>query len=79
MPHVRVNFNPFLGCGGNAGKRDFAEGWSNSVNELAATANAEPEEGKTGKERRLPVDGIDDRLETRALLQGTPIEWILEK
>jgi len=30
----RVAFNPLLGTGGNAGKRDFARGWSRVVDEL---------------------------------------------
>jgi CRISPR-associated protein Csx17 len=39
VPHGRVSFNPLLGSGGNAGKRDFAKGWTAAVDALA-TARA---------------------------------------
>ena len=35
VPHARVSFNPLLGSGGNAGKRDFAAGWKKAVEALA--------------------------------------------
>lgn len=37
VPHVRVSFNPLLGSGGNAGKRDFSKGWRAAANALATT------------------------------------------
>src|SRR5690606_14994039 len=36
LPHARVSFNPLLGSGGNAGRRDFAVGWKQAVHELAS-------------------------------------------
>jgi CRISPR-associated protein Csx17 len=36
VPHARVSFNPLLGSGGNAGRRDFAAGWKKAVNALAS-------------------------------------------
>ncbi|WP_249399240.1 type I-G CRISPR-associated protein Cas8g1/Csx17 [Chloracidobacterium thermophilum] len=35
VPHARVSFNPLLGSGGNAGRRDFAAGWKKAVEALA--------------------------------------------
>jgi CRISPR-associated protein Csx17 len=35
VPHERVEFNPLLGTGGNAGQREFAKGWSEAVDHLA--------------------------------------------
>jgi len=35
VPHARVSFNPLLGSGGNAGKRDFSKGWTAAANALA--------------------------------------------
>ena len=35
VPHARVSFNPLLGSGGNAGRRDFAAGWKKAVDALA--------------------------------------------
>jgi len=34
VPRERVEFNPLLGTGGNAGKREFATGWKRAVNAL---------------------------------------------
>ena len=34
VPHARVSFNPVLGSGGNAGRRDFSTGWRKAVNAL---------------------------------------------
>jgi CRISPR-associated protein Csx17 len=35
VPRERVEFNPLLGTGGNAGQREFANGWSRVVKQLA--------------------------------------------
>ena len=35
VPAARVSFNPLLGSGGNAGKRDFADGWKKATNTLS--------------------------------------------
>jgi CRISPR-associated protein Csx17 len=40
VPHARVSFNPLLGSGGNAGRRDFAAGWKKAVNALASAISA---------------------------------------
>lgn len=37
VPHARVSFNPLLGSGGNAGKRDFSKGWREAAASLATT------------------------------------------
>jgi len=38
VPRERVEFNPLLGTGGNAGQRVFARGWSEAVKQLAKPA-----------------------------------------
>src|SRR5690606_31980931 len=40
VPHSRVSFNPLLGSGGNAGRRDFAAGWEKAVNALESAIKA---------------------------------------
>ncbi len=40
VPHARVSFNPLLGSGGNAGRRDFAAGWKKAVNALGSAISA---------------------------------------
>jgi CRISPR-associated protein Csx17 len=35
VPYARVSFNPVLGSGGNAGRRDFSKGWKKAVDALA--------------------------------------------
>lgn len=40
VPHARVSFNPLLGSGGNAGRRDFAAGWNKAVNALESAISA---------------------------------------
>jgi CRISPR-associated protein Csx17 len=85
VPHARVSFNPLLGSGGNAGRRNFAAGWKQAVDALA-TAHASTPKKSTGRGRKAPVaDGNsrsapDERLsELRALLLGQPVTWLLEK
>jgi CRISPR-associated protein Csx17 len=34
VPHSHLAFNPLLGTGGNAGRRDFAKGWKEAVDSL---------------------------------------------
>lgn len=64
VPQARVSYNPLLGSGGNAGKRDFAKGWRAAVDALA-----EP-----------PTKGADRRRDSlSALLAGLPIDWVLDK
>ncbi len=40
VPHSRVSFNPLLGSGGNAGRRDFAAGWRKAVSALESAISA---------------------------------------
>jgi CRISPR-associated protein Csx17 len=64
VPHERVSYNPLLGSGGNAGKRDFAKGWKAAVDALS-----EP-----------PKKGADPRRDSlSALLNGLPVDWVLDK
>lgn len=39
VPAARVNFNPLLGSGGNAGKRDFSDGWKRAVQAIGQTSD----------------------------------------
>jgi CRISPR-associated protein Csx17 len=80
VPHTRVSFNPLLGSGGNAGRRDFSAGWKQAVDALAAAP-------KAGKGRGKKVAGGGDatsapdarRSELSAFLLGQPLTWLLEK
>lgn len=66
VPHVRVSFNPLLGSGGNAGKRDFAKGWAAAVHALA-TARAmaddvcQQDTGKAGESRQNAYAKADEK------------------
>jgi CRISPR-associated protein Csx17 len=82
VPAVRVSFNPMLGSGGNAGKREFAKGWKAAVDALArptpATLN-----GKTRKsqpnETAIANEQREKRHHLQALLLGQPLTWMVEK
>src|SRR5690606_19968684 len=50
VPHARVSFNPLLGSGGNAGRRDFAAGWRKAVDALAAAPGPAKARGKSKAE-----------------------------
>lgn len=64
VPHARVSYNPLLGSGGNAGKRDFAKGWKAAVDALSGP----------------PKKGTDLRRDSlAALLMGLPADWVLDK
>lgn len=80
VPHTRVSFNPLLGSGGNAGRRDFATGWRQAVEALATP----PKKTKRNSNRVVakensasPADAR--RSELQALLLGQPVAWLLEK
>lgn len=81
VPHARVSFNPLLGSGGNAGRRDFAAGWKQAVGALAAA----PKAGKGRREKKAAgsCDGASApdarRSELSAFLLGQPLTWLLEK
>lgn len=82
VPHARVSFNPLLGSGGNAGRRDFAAGWKRAVDALAAPTSAKKSKRRG---RTVAADGDassapdERRSELRALLLGQPITRLLEK
>ncbi|MBS0212462.1 MAG: type I-U CRISPR-associated protein Csx17 [Proteobacteria bacterium] len=79
VPHSRVSFNPLLGSGGNAGRRDFAAGWKKAVDSLAAAPKAAIRRGKKAQAGG-DVEGADERRTAlRALLLGEPTTWMVEK
>ncbi|MGE5465540.1 MAG: type I-U CRISPR-associated protein Csx17 [Methanocella sp.] len=83
-PHVRVSFNPLLGSGGNAGRRDFAAGWKQAVDALAVGPKKSKEDKGRGKKAASvdgdAVGGRDVRCsELQAFLQGQPITWLVDK
>ena len=69
VPAAKLFFNPMLGSGGNAGKRDFSDGWSRAVEALAPK----------NKPKKGQPDAAGRRLELGAFLQGEPNAWTLEK
>jgi CRISPR-associated protein Csx17 len=77
VPHARVSFNPLLGSGGNAGRRDFAAGWRKAVDALAAA----PKPAKAGGMRKAKSAAPSDekRNALQALLLGHPVTWMVEK
>lgn len=81
VPHARVSFNPLLGSGGNAGRRDFAAGWRKAVDSLALARKPAKGHGKRKVEaaanRAAPSDERKKAL--RALLLGRPVTWMVEK
>lgn len=81
VPHARVSFNPLLGSGGNAGRRDFAAGWKEAVGALAAAPKVAKGRGKKKTEASAggsaPSDERKDAL--KAFLLGQPITWMVEK
>lgn len=77
VPHARVSFNPLLGSGGNAGRRDFAAGWRKAVDALAAAPKPAKAGGKRIAESSAPSD--EKRNALHALLLGHPVTWMVEK
>jgi CRISPR-associated protein Csx17 len=79
VPHARVSFNPLLGSGGNAGRRDFAAGWKKAVDALAARPKAAKGRGKKAR-ASAGAEGADERRTAlQALLRGEPTTWMVEK
>ncbi len=85
VPQARVSFNPLLGSGGNAGRRDFAAGWRKAVDALA-TARTNASKNPTGRGKKTAVvDGeasssIDERrTELQSFLKGRPVTWLVDK
>lgn len=81
VPHARVSFNPLLGSGGNAGRRDFSTGWKQAVDALAVAPKAGKGRGKTKAARGGDTVSAPDvrRSELSAFLLGQPLTWLLEK
>ncbi|MBI4700557.1 MAG: type I-U CRISPR-associated protein Csx17 [Deltaproteobacteria bacterium] len=90
VPAGRVSFNPALGSGGNAGKRDFSDGWKRAMGALGPPAPPKPKKTAPPKRRpaRTPVGDAtakgeeerrQKRAELRALLLGEPVSWMLKK
>jgi CRISPR-associated protein Csx17 len=81
VPPARVSFTPLLGSGGNAGRRDFALGWKQAVDALAAAPKAAKGRRKksagTSAGSSAPSGERKDALQ--ALLLGQPVAWMIEK
>jgi CRISPR-associated protein Csx17 len=81
VPHARVSFNPLLGSGGNAGRRDFAAGWNKAVDALAAvpkSARGRRTKSSTDSAGGAAVPDVR-RRELQAFLLGQPVTWLVEK
>jgi CRISPR-associated protein Csx17 len=81
VPHARVSFNPLLGSGGNAGRRDFAAGWQKAVDALAVAPKPAKGRGKRKAEANAnsAVPSDERKSELQALLLGHPVTWMVEK
>lgn len=81
VPHARVSFNPLLGSGGNAGRRDFAAGWQKAVDALAVAPKPAKGRGKRIAEANAnsAVPSDERKNELQALLLGHPVAWMVEK
>lgn len=78
VPAASLSFNPLLGSGGNAGRRDFSTGWKVATDKLEAalTASGSATPSKRSKANRVSPD---PKAELEALLLGQPTTWLLEK
>lgn len=65
VPAARLFFNPLLGSGGNAGKRNFADGWKKAANELHQRSTSE--------------EHVVTENDLQAWLEGKPVTLLLEK
>ncbi|MBA5868894.1 MAG: type I-U CRISPR-associated protein Csx17 [Nitrospira sp. CR2.1] len=81
VPHARVSFNPLLGSGGNAGRRDFAAGWQKAVAALAVAPKPVEGRGKRKADANANSAAPSDerRNALQALLLGDPVTWMVEK
>lgn len=79
VPHARVSFNPLLGSGGNAGRRDFAAGWKKAVEALATAPKAAKGRGKKAPQANGAASEDERRTALRVLLRGEPTSWMVEK
>jgi len=77
VPHARVSFNPLLGRGGNAGRRDFAAGWKKAAECLAAAP--EPPKGQAKGAANASSAAPDERKKAlQSWLLGQPVTWMVE-
>jgi CRISPR-associated protein Csx17 len=81
VPHARVSFNPLLGSGGNAGRRDFSAGWKRAVDALATAPKEAKGRGKKKVARGGDAAAAPDtrRSELDAFLVGHPLTLLLGK
>ncbi len=81
VPHARVSFNPLLGSGGIAGRRDFAAGWKKAVDALAVAPEPAKGRGKRKSEASAnsAAPSVERRNALKALLLGHPVAWMIEK
>ena len=85
VPHGRVSFNPLLGSGGNAGRRDFAAGWKQAVDALATARTSAETKPKVRRKTAAAADSnaasaIDKRRsELQSLVQDEPVTWLVDK
>lgn len=84
VPTASISFNPLLGSGGNAGKRDFAKGWETATAELKRAleddAPATPSmEVRPKKANATKAAAPDAKAELAAMLLGRQTTWLLEK
>jgi CRISPR-associated protein Csx17 len=81
VPHARVSFNPLLGSGGNAGRRDFAAGWQRAVDALAPTPKSPNGQGKRKAVADANSSEPSDQKKTalQAWLLGQPVTWMADK
>ncbi|MFT4099643.1 MAG: type I-U CRISPR-associated protein Csx17 [Burkholderiaceae bacterium] len=81
VPYARVSFNPLLGSGGNAGRRDFAAGWKKATDALAAPPKTTKGRGKKKPEASAATSAVPDerRAALEALLLGKTAIWMVEK
>jgi CRISPR-associated protein Csx17 len=78
VPHARVSFNPLLGSGGNAGRRDFAAGWKKAAEGLAAAPK--PPKGQAKGAANASSAAPDERKKAlQSWLLGQPVTWMVER
>jgi hypothetical protein len=77
VPHAHVSFNPLLGSGGNAGRRDFAAGWKKAAECLAAAPK--PPKGQAKGAANASSAAPDERKKAlQSWLLGQPVTWMVE-
>lgn len=72
VAHARVSFNPLLGSGGNAGRRDFAAGWKEAVDALAVTPKPAKGRGKKKAQAGVGESAPDDEVRYRRFFLASP-------